>query len=53
MADFTEYGVPSVEWLALEPTLPALPKLSVEQMRDLMNKDREGKSAQAMIDEGQ
>jgi hypothetical protein len=34
MADFTEYGTPSAEWVALEPTLPELPKdLSVEQPR--------------------
>jgi acetyl esterase/lipase len=53
MADFTEYGGPSAEWLALEATLPAPPKdLSLEQMKALLNKRREDSAAQDMIDQG-
>ncbi|OQE22711.1 hypothetical protein PENFLA_c012G05186 [Penicillium flavigenum] len=51
MADFTEYGRPSAEWVALEPTLPELPKdLSVEQLKALLNKGREASAAQDMAD---
>ncbi|KAJ6183963.1 hypothetical protein N7519_005264 [Penicillium mononematosum] len=51
MADFTEYGRPSAEWVALEPTLPELPKdLSVEQLKALLNKGRETSAAQDMAD---
>ncbi|CAI7633321.1 unnamed protein product [Penicillium glandicola] len=51
MADFTEYGVPSAEWVALEPTLPAAPKnLSVEELKALLNKGREESAAQDMSD---
>ncbi|KXG52738.1 Alpha/beta hydrolase fold-3 [Penicillium griseofulvum] len=50
MADFTEYGTPSAEWVALEPTLPELPKnLSVEQLKALVNKGREVSAAEDMI----
>jgi acetyl esterase/lipase len=51
--DFSEYTGPSAEWLALEPTLPALPKdLSVEQLKALLNKGREESAAQDMINQG-
>ncbi|KGO67724.1 Alpha/beta hydrolase fold-3 [Penicillium italicum] len=51
MADFTEYGRPSTEWVALESTLPESPKdLSLEQMKTLLNKGREAAAAQDMID---
>ncbi|KAJ5638506.1 hypothetical protein N7528_000896 [Penicillium herquei] len=50
--DYTEYGIPSAEWLAFEPSLPEAPKLSVDQLRDSMNKSREAASATAMIEEG-
>lgn len=51
MADFTEYGRPSAEWVALEPTLPELPKdLSVEELKALLNKGREASAAQDMAD---
>lgn len=53
MADFTEYGVPSAEWLALVPSLPQVPDLSAEQLRDLSNSTRESASAKAMVEEGQ
>ncbi|KAJ5647767.1 hypothetical protein N7490_004139 [Penicillium lividum] len=52
MADFTEYGVPSAEWLALEPSLPQIPELAPRQLRDLVNKGREELAAQSMIDQG-
>ncbi|CAI7657585.1 unnamed protein product [Penicillium discolor] len=51
MADFTEYGTPSAEWIALEATLPEPPKdLSVEQLKELLNKGREASAAQDMSD---
>ncbi|KAL5356377.1 Alpha/Beta hydrolase protein [Aspergillus floccosus] len=52
MADFSEYTGPSAEWLALEPTLPALPDLSVEELKAASNKVREQAAAQAMVNEG-
>ncbi|KAJ5083478.1 hypothetical protein N7456_012905 [Penicillium angulare] len=52
MADFTEYGVPSAEWLALVPSLPQIPDLTAEQLRDLSNETREKTSAKAMVEEG-
>ncbi|CAI7569268.1 unnamed protein product [Penicillium bialowiezense] len=53
MADFSEYGYPSAEWLAVEATLPAPPTgLSIEQMKDSQNKLREDSAAQDMIDQG-
>ncbi|KAJ5813017.1 hypothetical protein N7447_010040 [Penicillium robsamsonii] len=51
MADFTRYGTPSAEWVALEATLPEPPKdLSVGQLKALINKGREASAAQDMID---
>ncbi|OQE44155.1 hypothetical protein PENCOP_c002G07253 [Penicillium coprophilum] len=51
MADFTEYGIPSTEWVTLEPTLPEPPKdLSVEQLKALLNKSREASAAKDMLD---
>lgn len=53
MADFSAYAGPSAEWLALEPTLPAIPEnLSVEQLKTLVNKGREEGAAQDMFDQG-
>ncbi|EAU37572.1 conserved hypothetical protein [Aspergillus terreus NIH2624] len=52
MADFSEYTGPSAEWVALEPTLPAPPDLSVEELKAASNKFREQAAAQAMVDEG-
>jgi hypothetical protein len=53
MADFSEYTGPSAEWVALEPTLPAPPDLSVEELKAASNKFREQAAAQAMVDEGE
>ncbi|KAJ5650393.1 uncharacterized protein N7484_004116 [Penicillium longicatenatum] len=52
MADFTEYGVPSAEWLALERTLPQMPDLPPKELKAFVNKGREDLAAQAMIDQG-
>ncbi|KAJ5953305.1 hypothetical protein N7454_000201 [Penicillium verhagenii] len=52
MADFTEYGVPSAEWLALEPSLPQMPDLPLVELIAFINKGREEIAAQAMIDQG-
>ncbi|KAJ5239175.1 hypothetical protein N7468_003794 [Penicillium chermesinum] len=52
MADFSQYGIPSPEWVALEPTLSSLPSdLTAEQQRAVVNKVREEASARA-ISEG-
>lgn len=48
MADFTEYAGPSADWVALEPSLPKLPNLPVEEFKQLLNKSREDIAAQAM-----
>jgi hypothetical protein len=48
MADFTEYAGPSADWVALEPSLPKLPNLPVEELKQLLNKSREDIAAQGM-----
>ena len=47
--DFSQYGGPSKEWLAVEAALPPVPPgLSIIQKRDAANASREASSAQAM-----
>ena len=48
MADYTEYAAPSADWVALEPSLPKLPDVSLEELKQLLNKSREDIAAQAM-----
>jgi len=49
MCDFSPYGGPSAEWLALEATLPApTPGLTIEQRKVETNAHRESVSAAAM-----
>ncbi|KAJ5811450.1 hypothetical protein N7474_007751 [Penicillium riverlandense] len=49
MADFSEYAGPSADWVALEPTLPALPQnLWALEMKELINKNREELAAKGM-----
>lgn len=48
MADFSEYNGPSADWIALEPTLPQMPELGVEELKQMLNKNREELSAQGM-----
>lgn len=49
MSDFSRYGAPSEEWLALEPNLPVPPHgLPVEERKKLINAGREAASAEAM-----
>lgn len=48
MADFTEYAGPSADWIALEPSLPKLPDVSVEELKQMINKGREDIAAQGM-----
>jgi hypothetical protein len=48
MADFTEYATPSAEWIALEPSLPKIPDVSVEELKQIVNKGREDIAAQGM-----
>lgn len=51
--DFTEYGIPSADWVALEPTLPPVPAgLSVQQLKDVTNEGREKVSAEEMVSQG-
>jgi acetyl esterase/lipase len=53
MSDFSQYAGPSPEWVTLAATLPAPPQgLSIEQLKTLLNKDREESAAQDMIDQG-
>lgn len=53
MVDFSEYTGPSADWVALESTLPPAPTdLSAEQLRDLMNKNREELAAKGMNKQG-
>lgn len=48
MADFSEYTGPSADWIALEPTLPELPDVGPEELRQIVNTTREQLSAQGM-----
>lgn len=48
MADFSEYTGPSADWIALEPTLPKLPDVGPEELRQIVNTMREELSAQGM-----
>lgn len=52
MTDFSEFTGPGVEWLALEPTLPPQPALSIEELQTVTNGVRENAASQAMINEG-
>ncbi|KAJ5690698.1 hypothetical protein N7462_005090 [Penicillium macrosclerotiorum] len=49
MADFSEFTGPSDDWVALEPTIPTPPKLSVEELKRTVNQGREELAAKAMI----
>lgn len=48
MADFSEYTGPSADWIALEPTLPKIPEVGVEELKQMLNKNREELAAQGM-----
>lgn len=48
MADFSEYTGPSADWIALEPTLPKMPEVGVEELKQMLNKNREELAAQGM-----
>lgn len=49
MADYTQYGGPSPEWLAIADSLPTVPAdVSREQRRQLLNEQREKGAAEAM-----
>ncbi|KPI37666.1 AB hydrolase superfamily protein B1A11.02 [Cyphellophora attinorum] len=53
MADYSEYGIPSAEWLALEPNIPPLPAFSsVDELKQITNGGREKVSAEEMISQG-
>ncbi|KAI9926155.1 hypothetical protein MW887_004618 [Aspergillus wentii] len=52
MADFSEYGIPIEEWIALEATLPVPPTgLGLDELKKAMNSDREATAAKEMIDQ--
>ncbi|KAJ5488623.1 hypothetical protein N7539_003513 [Penicillium diatomitis] len=46
--DFSEYTGPSAEWLAIEPTLPAMPQMPPLELRDMVNKGREELAAEGI-----
>lgn len=48
MADFSEYTGPSADWIALEPTLPKLPDVGPEELKQIVNTTREELAAQGM-----
>ncbi|KAL0940144.1 alpha beta hydrolase fold-3 domain containing protein [Colletotrichum truncatum] len=49
MCDFSQYGGPSDEWLAVEANLPPVPTgLAMLDRKNIMNKGREEMSAEAM-----
>jgi hypothetical protein len=53
MADYSEYGIPSAEWLALEPNIPPLPPYSsVDELKQITNGGREKVSAEEMVSQG-
>ncbi|KAK9622410.1 hypothetical protein V6Z94_003346 [Aspergillus fumigatus] len=53
MADYSEFSIPTEEWIALEKTLPPPPtNLDVQTMKDMFNRAREERAANAMVNEG-
>ncbi|KAJ5756632.1 hypothetical protein N7533_006175 [Penicillium manginii] len=52
MADFSQYTGPSADWVALEPTLPAMPNVGLEELKQIVNKGREDIAAQGIADQG-
>ncbi|GAQ04004.1 carboxylesterase NlhH [Aspergillus lentulus] len=53
MADYSEYSIPTEEWIALEKTLPPPPtNLDVHALKDMFNRAREERAANAMVNEG-
>ncbi|KAF3018921.1 hypothetical protein E8E14_010726 [Neopestalotiopsis sp. 37M] len=49
MADYTQYGGPSKEWLAIADSLPQVPAdVSRDQRRQLLNEQREKAAAEGM-----
>ncbi|KAJ5098028.1 hypothetical protein N7532_005029 [Penicillium argentinense] len=52
MADFSEFTGPSADWLALEPNLPAIPNVGIEELKQIVNKNREELSAKGIADRG-
>jgi hypothetical protein len=53
MADYSEYSIPTEEWIALEKTLPPpATNLDVQALKDMFNRAREERAANAMVNEG-
>jgi hypothetical protein len=53
MADYSEYSIPTEEWIALEKTLPPpATDLDVHAMKEMFNRAREERAANAMVNEG-
>lgn len=48
MADFSEFAGPSADWIALEPTLPKIPEVSAEELKQMANKSREELATQGL-----
>jgi hypothetical protein len=52
MADYSEYSIPTEEWTALEKTLPPpATNLDVHALKDMFNRAREERAANAMVNE--
>ena len=53
MADYSIYGQPSADWIALAPTLPPLPAdQTLDQLVTVTNEGREATSASEMVSQG-
>lgn len=52
MADFSQFTGPSADWSALEPTLPPLPNVGIEELKQIVNKSREDLAAQGIANRG-
>ena len=48
MCDFSKYGGPSDEWVKLEASLPPVPEMTKEQLKQVTNKGREDAAREEM-----
>lgn len=50
MCDFSKYGIPTEEWLRVEASLPLPKDISLEEMKQAQNAEREAASKEKMVD---
>ncbi|KAJ5794149.1 hypothetical protein N7457_000748 [Penicillium paradoxum] len=50
MCDFSQYGIPSEEWLKVEATLPAAKEQSLSELKRTANEGREAMAQREMIE---